>query len=83
MALITIKTTYEEQKKVLKAISMFDGKIVSVSDLASWAGMSQSRTRYALLDLIEQGIVERIPEKAFNKNYIRYSYRLAHKEATE
>ena len=80
MALITIKTTYEEQKKVLKAVSMFDGKVVSVSDLASWAGMNQSRTRYALMDLIEQGLVERIPTKAFNKNYIRYSYKLIRKD---
>lgn len=84
MASIVIKTTYEEQKKVLKAVEMFEGKVVSVADLSSWAGLNQSRVRYALMDLIDQGLVERIPTKAFNKNYIRYSYRLVHKdEGTE
>lgn len=76
MAAIIVKTTYEEQKKILKAVETFDGKVVSVADLASWAGMNQSRARYALMDLVDQGIVERIPTKAFNKNYIRYSYKV-------
>lgn len=76
MAAIIIKTTYEEQKKILKAVEVFEGKVVSVADLASWAGMNQSRARYALMDLVDQGIVERIPTKAFNKNYIRYSYKV-------
>lgn len=76
MAAIIVKTTYEEQKKILKAVEMLDGKVVSVADLASWAGMNQSRARYALMDLVDQGIVERIPTKAFNKNYIRYSYKV-------
>lgn len=76
MAAIIVKTTYEEQKKILKAVEMFKGKVVSVADLASWAGMNQSRARYALMDLVDQGIVERIPTKAFNKNYIRYSYKV-------
>lgn len=76
MAAIVIKTTYEEQKKVLKAVEIFEGKTVSVADLSSWAGMNQSRVRYALMDLVDQGLVERIPKKAFNKNYIRYSYKV-------
>lgn len=76
MAAIIIKTTYEEQKKILKAVEMFEGKVVSVADLARWAGMNQSRARYVLMDLVDQGIVERIPTKAFNKNYIRYSYKV-------
>lgn len=76
MAAIIVKTTYEEQKKILKAVEMLEGKVVSVADLASWAGMNQSRARYALMDLVDKGIVERIPTKAFNKNYIRYSYKV-------
>lgn len=80
MAAIVIKTTYEEQKKVLKAVEMLEGKVVSVADLASWAGLNQSRARYALMDLVEQGAIERIPEKAFNKNYIRYSYKVVQRE---
>lgn len=81
MAAIIVKTTYEEQKKILKAVEMFEGKVVSVADLASWAEMNQSRARYALMDLVDQGIVERIPAKAFNKNYIRYSYKVVRNEA--
>lgn len=77
MAAIIVKTTYEEQKKILKAVEMLEGKVVSVADLASWAGVNQSRARYALMDLVDQGIVERIPTKAFNKNYIRYSYKVS------
>lgn len=80
MAAIIVKTTYEEQKKILKAVEMLEGKVVSVADLASWAGINQSRARYALMDLVDQGIVERIPTKAFNKNYIRYSYKLVHEK---
>lgn len=80
MAAIIVKTTYEEQKKILKAVEMFEGKVVSVADLASWAGMNQSRARYALMDLVDRGIIERIPAKAFNKNYIRYSYKVVKNE---
>lgn len=82
MIAIVIKTTYEEQKKVLKAVEMFEGKIVSVADLASCAGLNQSRARYALMDLVDQGVVERIPEKAFNKNYIRYSYNIVQNDGS-
>ena len=43
---------------------------------AEEAGLPQTRARYALIDLIEAGKVERIASKAFNKHYVRYSYKL-------
>jgi hypothetical protein len=33
------------------------------------------------MDLVDRGIIERIPAKAFNKNYIRYSYKVVKNEA--
>ncbi len=76
MPKITIETTHEEQEAVLKAIKSLDGQVVAVRVIAEEAGLPQSRARYALVDLIEAGKVERIASKAFNKHYVRYSYRL-------
>lgn len=82
MAKIEIVTTPEEQKSVIKAIKQVGVKVIPVSKLAIEAGLTESRTRYTLLDLIEAGIVERIPSKAFNKHYVRYSYKVV-KEPTK
>ena len=76
MPKITIETTHEEQEAVLKAIKSLDGQVVAVRVIAEEAGLPQSRTRYALVDLIEAGKVERIASKAFNKHYVRYSYKI-------
>lgn len=76
MPKITIETTHEEQEAVLKAIKSLDGQVVAVRVIAEEAGLPQSRARYALVDLIEAGKVERIASKAFNKHYVRYSYKL-------
>ena len=76
MAQIIIETTREEQDKVMKAVKDLDGKVTPVATIASMVGMSPTRTRYVLLDLIEQGRIERVPHKAFNKHYVRYSYEI-------
>lgn len=76
MPKITIETTHEEQEAVLKAIKSLDGQVVAVRVIAEEAGLPQSRARYALVDLIEAGKVERIASKAFNKHYVRYSYKI-------
>lgn len=76
MPKITIETTAEEQEAVLKAIKSLDGQVAAVRVIAEEAGLPQSRARYALVDLIEAGKVERIASKAFNKHYVRYSYKL-------
>ena len=76
MPKIIVETTHEEQEAVLKAIKSLDGQVVAVRVIAEEAGLPQSRARYALVDLIEAGKVERIASKAFNKHYVRYSYRI-------
>jgi DNA-binding MarR family transcriptional regulator len=74
MAQINIVTTSEEQEIVLKAIATLSGQTVAVSDIAKKAGLNQNRVRYVITDLEEAGKIKRIPTKAFNKHYIRYSY---------
>ena len=76
MAQITISTTKEEQEAVLKVLKELRETTAPVSTIANLAGLSQSRARYAIADLLEAGKIERIPTKAFNKHYIRYSYRV-------
>lgn len=77
MANITVTTTQEERNKVLHAISVLgEDKIITVDAIAKAAGLKPSKARYALLDLIDAGKVERIPVKAFNKHYTRYKYKL-------
>lgn len=74
MAKIIVETTKEEQEMVLKALVELKGAEAPVSTIASMAGMRQTRARYVLMDLVEQGRIERVPSKAFNKHYVRYSY---------
>lgn len=74
MAQINIVTTSEEQSRVLDVVRKLQGQTVSVSAIATMAGMNQSRVRYAITDLEEAGKIKRIPVKAFNVHYIRYRY---------
>lgn len=74
MANIVINTTHEEQSIVIEAIRKLQGKTVAVSAIAKEAGMNPNRVRYVITDLEDAGKVKRIPSKAFNKHYIRYSY---------
>ena len=74
MAQINITTTTDEQDRVLEAIKKLQGQTVAVSAIASMAGMNQSRVRYVITDLEEDGKIKRIPVKAFNEHYIRYKY---------
>lgn len=76
MAQINITTTAEEQKCVIEVLRELQDVTVSVSAIASAAGMNQSRVRYAIVDLLEAGKIERKAVKAFNKNYIRYMYKV-------
>lgn len=76
MAQINIITTIEEQQVVLEAIKKLQGQTVSVAKIASAAEMNQNRVRYVISDLLEAGKITRVATKAFNKNYIRYSYEI-------
>ena len=78
MSIIAITTTPDEQEKVLEVVRTIDStKAISVARLAEMANMNASRVRYAIADLVDQGRIELVPIRAFNKNYIRYSYREA------
>lgn len=74
MAQITIVTTKEEQEKVLAALTSLKGKTVPVATIASTAGISQSRCRYVLTDLIDAGKISKVATKSFNAHYRRYMY---------
>ena len=76
MAQINITTTQIERDAVLKALKELEGKTTPVSKLAEMTGLKQSRVRYAIVDLIEEKKIERVPTKAFNKHYVRYSYKV-------
>lgn len=76
MAKITVETTAEEQEKVMVAIKELDEQVAPVSTIAAHAGLKESRTRYVIMDLIDQGRIERVPCKAFNKHYVRYKYKI-------
>lgn len=74
MAQINVVTTKEERDVILQVLKDLNGDVTPVSRIATLAGLKQSRARYAILDLIEAGIVEKVPHRAFNKHYVRYSY---------
>jgi predicted transcriptional regulator len=79
MAQITIETSKEEQDVVIKVLKELKGAVTPVSTIASMAGLRQARTRYVLMDLVDQGRIERVASKAFNKHYVRYSYNVLEK----
>lgn len=76
MAKFTIETTKEEQDAVLAAIKKFEDTTVSMRAIAVEAKMPQSRARYAVLDLLEANKIARVPTKAFNAHYVRYTYKV-------
>lgn len=76
MAHFEIVTTAEEREAVMFAIKEVGGQVAAVSRLAKIAELSQHRTRYALIDLMELGWVERIEEKNFGDRYKRFSYKI-------
>ena len=76
MAQINVVTTKEEQDKVLQALVELNGVVAPVSKIAALANLKQSRARYAILDLLEAVRIEKVPHRAFNKHYVRYSYNI-------
>lgn len=76
MARFVIETTPEEQAKVLATLKQFEGVTIPVDKIAEETGMRASRVRYVLIDLVDAKKIERVPTKAFNKHYVRYSYKV-------
>lgn len=75
MATVCINTSAEEQQRVYDFIRTLSGEQISISEIARAIGMPQSRTRYALDDLVSDNRVEKIPVRQFNRNYVRYTYK--------
>lgn len=78
MAQINVVTTKEEQLAVLRVLNDLRGDVTPVARIAQLAGLKQSRARYAIIDLIDAGCIEKVPHRAFNKHYVRYSYNVIH-----
>lgn len=76
MAQFVVETTPEEREAILNVIKQIEGQTVPVRAIAEMANMSQSRARYALIDLLEARKIERVASKVINKHYIRYSYKI-------
>lgn len=74
MAQINIVTTAEEQDKVIKALKNLVGQTVAMTRIAKEASLNPNRVRYVITDLEEAGKIRRVPTKAFNEHYIRYTY---------
>ena len=74
MAIIEIKTTKEEQDKVLIAIEALSGLVVPMNRIAQESGVGTNRVRYVVVDLLDSKQIYRVPVKAFNKHYVRYKY---------
>lgn len=78
MAKFEINTTVEERQRVVGAIRRLNkdepGKAMPISKVAKAAGMSDHRTRYALVDLEEAGYIDKIAILSYNKHYTRYRY---------
>lgn len=76
MATIKIVTTEDEQQSVLEALKTVQNVPIPVSKLSELCGLPPSRTRYALVDLEDAGLIQRIIHKGFNKHYKRYMYKV-------
>jgi ribosomal protein L19E len=76
MAIIEIKTTQDEQRKVLDAIAKLEGQTVALSKIAEVAKIPENRTRYVITDLLDAGKIKRIATKTMSKHYVRYRYEL-------
>ena len=80
MANIVYKTTEKPavQRAILKAISWIGVRQTSYSELAREAKCQSSDARYAILDLLEKGYVERIQTKGYANatRGFRYAYKV-------
>ena len=76
MAKFEIETTVEEQRKVLEVLKQLEGQTTPIEAIAEKSCLKASRVRYVIMDLIEANKIARIPTKAFNKHYVRYTYKI-------
>lgn len=77
MATIHIKIAEDEKTKIIAAIKTLQGKTVPISKIAEVAKMNPNRVRFIVEDLLEEGRIQRVPTKMFNKHYVRYRYEVS------
>lgn len=76
MAKFVVETTHEEQESVLNVLKQLEGQTTPVEAIANRTGLRPSRVRYVLMDLIDAGKIEKVPTRAINKHYVRYTYKI-------
>lgn len=67
-------TTKEERDHLLDTVRNFHDREVAVSTLSHFSGMTQTRVRYVLDDLIAEGRIDKVPTRSINARYMRYKY---------
>lgn len=72
--------TDTQVKKVLIYLKRHPGEVLAVADIANTLHFPHSTIRYLLVDMEERGLIKRIPTKAFNCHYIRYTYEVLNQE---
>ena len=73
MATYSVEPTNIELEAVLTTLKNINDT-VSIRQVAELAGLKESRTRNAILDLEEAGKIRRVPTKQFSKHFVRYRY---------
>ncbi|MMZ45661.1 hypothetical protein D3C75_635260 [compost metagenome] len=66
----------EEKNELIKAIKKLEGQTVSVATIAKEAGLNANRSRFAIDEMLEEGVITRTAVKAYNKNYRRYTWKV-------
>jgi len=70
-----------QYKKVTIYLKRHLGEPLAVADVASALHLPHSTVRYLLVDMENKGVIKRIPIKAFNVHYVRYTYEVLNQEA--
>ncbi len=76
-------TAKEERDHLYNVIATrFNNMEVAAAKIAAAAGMSPSRIRYVVEDLVVEGRIDRVPTRSINARYMRYKY-VVREQATD
>lgn len=71
-----MKFTLEQKKHVVIYLHRHPDEPLSYAKIAFDLNMPTTVIRYMLADMEKEGIISRTITKAYNKHYIRYTYRV-------
>ncbi len=74
MPTFTIMTTREERDHLYDVLRRFHDKETPVATIATAAGMTPTRVRYVIDDLVAEGRLDKVPTRSINARYMRYKY---------